>query len=182
LPLVRWERGDSLSAANGQAMFFDAGIYRKQQWHEQVKGLNVEDIKIARLVKKGKFNLEVLLGNNDVMCRMYENYNDAVDGFSRNIHQWFNGSRAWMLFFVVVSWIRIPLLFLIFEPYFAFIALGVVFIMKWMVSRMSRQSVTKNFVFHFPQLLALTIIAFRNLTGAQKGRLEWKGRVYDVNN
>jgi chlorobactene glucosyltransferase len=182
LPLVRWERGETLSAANGQTMFFDAAEYKKHRWHEQVKGANVEDILIARLVKKNNLKLEVLLGNNDVLCRMYENYLDAVKGFSRNIHQWFNGNRVWMLFFVVVSWVRIPLLIAIFPSIVALIALFVVFMMKWLVAVMSNQSVVKNYVYHFFQLLALTIIAARNLTGAKKGRLEWKGRVYNTHN
>ncbi|HNZ72494.1 MAG TPA: glycosyltransferase family 2 protein, partial [Prolixibacteraceae bacterium] len=73
-----------------------------------VKGANVEDITIARMVKKKKLRLAVLLGNRDVSCRMYTEYNEAINGFARNIHQYFGGSRCWMFFFVLISWIRVP--------------------------------------------------------------------------
>jgi chlorobactene glucosyltransferase len=178
LLLVRLKWFSSLSAANGQTMLFDAKLYRNYNWHAQVKERNVEDILIARKMKTEKLPVEVVLGSNDVSCRMYDNYADAVNGFSRNIHQYFGGNRAWMLFFVMVSWARIPLLAIILSPLWAFFALLVVALMKWMVSQLSGQSAIKNFIFLVNQQVALIIITFRNIAAARKGNVEWKGRVY----
>jgi len=180
LTLVRLKWFSSLSAANGQTMLFDATLYRNYCWHAQVKERNVEDILIARKMKIKRLPIEVVLGCNDVSCRMYDNYADAVSGFSRNIHQYFGGSRAWMLFYVLVSWIRIPLLAIILSPAWAFLALLVVVLMKWMVSHLSGQSAIKNFVFLVNQQVALVIITFRNIAAARKGNVEWKGRIYHI--
>ncbi|HQN94101.1 MAG TPA: glycosyltransferase, partial [Prolixibacteraceae bacterium] len=180
LPLVRMRWFPSLSAANGQVMFFETKSYREYLWHQMVKEVNVEDITIARMVKKKKLRLAVLLGNNDVSCRMYTEYNEAINGFARNMHQYFGGSRCWMFFFVLISWIRIPALFFLLSPWFALFAFVIELIMKGNVSYLSRQSVGKNYRFFFNQLLSLTKIAYRNIRNNNKGFIEWKGREYHI--
>lgn len=180
LPLVRMRWFSSLSAANGQVMFFETKSYREHLWHQMVKGVNVEDITIARMVKKKKLRLAVLLGNNDVSCRMYTEYNEAINGFARNMHQYFGGSRCWMFFFVLISWIRVPALFFLLSPWFALFAFVIELVMRGNVSYLSRQSVGKNYRFFFNQLLSLTKIAYRNIKNNRKGFIEWKGRQYHI--
>lgn len=180
LPLVRMRWFPSLSAANGQVMFFETKSYQEHLWHQMVKGANVEDITIARMVKKKKLRLAVLLGSRDVSCRMYTEYNEAVNGFARNIHQYFGGSRCWMFFFVLISWIRVPALFFLLSPWFALLAFVIELIMRGQFSYLSRQPIGKNYRFYFRQLLALTIIAYRNIKNNRKGFIEWKGREYQI--
>lgn len=176
LVLVSWKRFPSISAANGQFMLFRAEDYRREQWHEKVKNQTVEDIQIARLIKKKGLNLSVKLGNGDVYCRMYRSQEEAVSGFSRNIHQYFGGSRLWLSIFVMISWIRIPLLFLSGLPTLAVIALFISLITNYHISVMSRQSVYTNLLYFLPQQLVLTEIWHKNLKLYFQGSGEWKGR------
>ncbi|HAH25180.1 MAG TPA: glycosyl transferase family 2, partial [Prolixibacteraceae bacterium] len=60
----------SLSAANGQLMMFESESYLRYQWHSKVRNQNVEDIRLARMVKSEGLKMAVLLGNNDIYCRM----------------------------------------------------------------------------------------------------------------
>ena len=71
-------------------MLFDGGIYRENQWHEQVKDKVVEDGEIMKLVKSSGYKGDLLLGNRMLYCRMYRNYNEALKGFGKNTYAAFN--------------------------------------------------------------------------------------------
>jgi glycosyltransferase involved in cell wall biosynthesis len=176
--LVRLKWFSSLSAANGQTMVFDAALYRKNRWHEKVKNRNVEDIEIARIIKKQKLPIDLLLGSEDVSCRMYANETDAINGFARNMHQYFGGKRAWMFFFVFATWFRLPILAFTNGILLVSISILIIILMKICVSIMSKQNLKNNILFHFSQLINLAKIAKQNNSIKQKGTLYWKGREY----
>ncbi|MCF8363056.1 MAG: glycosyltransferase [Prolixibacteraceae bacterium] len=180
LPSVKIKWFSSLSAANGQMMFFDAKTYHAHQWHHMVKDKNVEDIMIARLMKKNRYPVAVLLGDNDILCRMYHNYQSALNGFSLNVHQFFVGSRLWMVLFLLVTWFRLP--FYLFSGQYVLLlsSIFLILIMKYMISGLSRFSFKKNMEFHPDQLWAFTLMVFYNLKNYRQKRIEWKGRVYRV--
>lgn len=178
LRLVEICQQPSLSAANGQMMFFDAVLYRKNQWHNMVKSNNVEDISIARKIIAMGHSVSVLLGKNDVLCRMYPNYQSALKGFSLNVHQFFVGSRLWMVLFLIVTWFRLPFYLLSGQYVLLFLSLLLILIMKYMISGLSRIRFAKNLRFHFNQLWAFTLMVFFNLKNHRRKQFEWKGRVY----
>lgn len=178
--LVSWKWFSSLSAANGQVMLFEGENYLQNYWHEKVKTFNIDDILIARMMKRTGFKIAVRLGKNDVACRMYKSYNSAIKGFALNIHQYFNGSRLWLLFFWLMAWFRLP--FFVFSKQYLLLIISIVLIvlMKIMYSKLSRFNLSKLFVFHFQQLLALTQIIAHNFINKQKRKIEWKGREYTL--
>lgn len=108
--LVRSCRWSSFSAANGQFMMFRTSVYRKYRFHEMVKMNLTEDIVVARLMKRNRLKIETLVGRGEVSCRMYTGYNDAVNGFSKNVITMFGDSYFFISFFVLVSlfgWIAV---------------------------------------------------------------------------
>ncbi|MBN2261997.1 MAG: glycosyltransferase [Prolixibacteraceae bacterium] len=180
LPLVRWRWFSSLSAANGQFMLFDADNYRNNLWHKKVALRNVEDILIARSMKKQKMRISVLLGNNDIACRMYNGYQQAIKGFALNMHQYFSGYRLWMAFFVMATWLRLP--FFVLSGQFWLLGISIVLLatMKLMYARLSFYPLSKVFAYHYSQLFSFLSIGLHNLRNKQKGSMEWKGRKYEV--
>lgn len=178
LALVRLRWFSSVSAANGQFMLFDAENYRQNLWHEKVKNFNVDDILIARLMKKRKYKIAVLLGRNDVACRMYKSYDAAINGFSLNVHQYFNNSRLWLIFFLSMFWFRLPFFVLTAQYYFLGISIVLIVFMKLLYSNLSGFELNKSYYFHFYQMIALTKIVFKNLKNKYKRKFEWKGRFY----
>lgn len=182
LRLVQWRWFSSLSAANGQFMLFDGENYRHKQWHRLVKCRNVEDITIARLMKKRKMPIAVLLGNNDIACRMYNSYEHAIKGFSLNIHQYFGGKRLWMLFFGAMVWLRLPFFVISNQYLLLFISVVIILLMKLIISKLSHYPPLKIFYYHFHQLISLLKIIRINLNNNRKGTIEWKGRKYSNNN
>jgi glycosyltransferase involved in cell wall biosynthesis len=101
--LVRSCRWSSFSAANGQFMMFRTSVYRRYRFHEMVKMNLTEDIVIARLMKKSRMRIETLVSRGEVSCRMYTGYDDAVNGFARNVITMFGDSYLFIGFFVLLS-------------------------------------------------------------------------------
>ena len=174
--LVRTTKFPSLSAANGQFMMFDAENYGKNQWHSKVRNQNVEDIRLARMIKSESLNMAVLLGNHDIYCRMYRNWTEAIVGFSRNMHEYFGGNRTIMLVF----WILI-----LFGPMIVWMVLGLetfglmlvlIGVNRILVAAASRQNIFWSVLLHPAQMLSFSAIVFYNIFRRIKKDTEWKGR------
>ncbi|OFX62133.1 MAG: hypothetical protein A2066_02740 [Bacteroidetes bacterium GWB2_41_8] len=174
--LVQKTKFPSISAANGQFMMFDAENYRANQWHYQVRNQNVEDIRLARIIKENGLKMAVLLGNRDIYCRMYRQFDEAVLGFSRNIHEYFGGKRAIMIGFwlVVLS-----------GPFISGAGLGWAFLCvfaalvvanRLFVAAASRQNIFTSVLLHPFQMISFTTIVFYNIFRRIKKETVWKGR------
>jgi glycosyltransferase involved in cell wall biosynthesis len=174
--LVQKTKFASLSAANGQLMMFDAENYRSHQWHSRVRNQNVEDIRLARMMKAEGLRIAVLLGNNDVFCRMYRSFSEAIVGFSRNIHEYFGGQRAIMLVFWFI---------ICFGPFIVFFASGwmlfSLFVLMVLVNRViilaaNHQNVFLSVLLHPLQMISFTAVVFYNIFRRIKKETTWKGR------
>jgi chlorobactene glucosyltransferase len=178
LPMILVQKTNfpSLSAANGQLMMFDAENYRAHQWHSRVRNQNVEDIRLARMMKAEGFKIAVLLGKNDIFCRMYRSFNEAIIGFSRNIHEYFGGRRAVMLVFWFI---------ICFGPFIVFFAMGwmlfslfvlLVLANRLFISAACRQNIFLSVLLHPLQMISFTAVVFYNIFRRIKKETEWKGR------
>ena len=87
----------ALSHAIGQVMFFKAETYRKAGGYAAVAREVSEDVRIARLVKRAGGRALFADLKEHVSCRMYEGYRAAVDGFSKNVYDYFNKKFALLL-------------------------------------------------------------------------------------
>ncbi len=174
--LVQKTRFASLSAANGQFMLFNAKEYQKFRWHERVKSENVEDIRIARLVKISGLKMAVLLGNRDVFCRMYSRFGEAVAGFSRNVHQYFGGSRLVMIIFWYTVCLGPFIVFFANRAWFFGLFVPMVVINRMAITLAGRQNLIGSVLLHPLQMLGFTAIVFTNFFRRLKKETEWKGR------
>ena len=182
LPLVltRISSRTSLSAANGQFMLFDAEVYHKEYFHKTLKDQKVEDIAIFRLMKSKGYKVETLLGNYSISCRMYHSWDDAVQGFSKNVFEYFGGSRLLAILFGIITtfgfifviW-GLPIVYLL--VYFSMAA-----ILRIAVSIASRQNVFYNLILAPLQQLSFLYITFKALILQKKKATQWKGRNIDL--
>lgn len=177
LPLVKISKRSSLAAANGQFMLFDPHVYRKYQPHQALRKSKVEDIEIARLLKKNGEKIICQTADENLACRMYNGFRESCDGFAKNILMFFGNSiAATLLFFIITSfgWISV-LLFssssLVFMLYLAIIVLT-----RVVVSVISRQSVLKNVLWIVPQQFAFGLIVAKAINRTFKNQHQWKGR------
>lgn len=175
LKLVKLSSWTSFAAANGQFMLFEAKIYKQLKPHKHVKNSKVEDIDICRYYKKNNQKVITLLGDEDVSCKMYDNREDAINGFAKNIFAIFGNSIvATILFFIATSCGSL-IVYLTCGIYFIPYILTVLSI-KILTSVMSKQNILKNLIYSIPQQYSLFTIIYTALKLTRHKTMKWKGR------
>lgn len=176
LLLVQKSRFVSLSAANGQFMLFNATIYKKYLPHKEMKNHRVEDIAIARYLKRNNIKIACLTGDQDIQCRMYTDAGEAIRGFSKNVLSFFGESVFFSILFWLITTVGfIPILITHGTKEFVLYA-AVILLIRVFISISSKQSVVKNILLLIPQQFALGVIISRAIQNKFKKKYQWKGR------
>lgn len=174
--LLRRLKHDVFSAANGQFMMFDAITYHTIWPHEKYKSHGVEDMAIMRLFKRKGLAGDIRLGDDDISCRMYDGMKMAIDGFTKNIFQFFGASKLVTIYFAFITTMA---------PFILYYKLGIWWVIVYMigtlsirvfVSLASQQSVVLNLVLALPQHMVFLTIIVKGLITNKKKKLLWKGR------
>ncbi|MDZ7660636.1 glycosyltransferase family 2 protein [Fodinibius sp.] len=76
--------GPLFAAANGQFMAFKKNTYEAIGGHQSVKNEVVEDVELAKNIRRGGFRMKMYHGRNAVSCRMYESREELWQGFRKN--------------------------------------------------------------------------------------------------
>ena len=84
--LIHTSQTVSLSAANGQLILFKKKMYDTILGHESVKNNIVEDIYLAKNVKKAGGKVVLANAILIVSCKMYNNAKEVFQGFSKNLY------------------------------------------------------------------------------------------------
>ncbi|WP_321996779.1 glycosyltransferase family 2 protein [Draconibacterium orientale] len=178
LPLVfvRLLPFSSMAAANGQFMLFDAKTYRETQPHQTFRSNKVEDISIAQYFKKNGIRIACLAGNPSISCRMYSSFNDAVNGFSKNVIMFFgNSGMLAVLFWLITTLGFIPILIAL-PTKLIFIYLLMLVTIRIFISLVSHQNPLKNLLLAIPQQVVLSIFIIKAFLNKSKKAYQWKGR------
>ncbi|HCO66685.1 MAG TPA: glycosyl transferase family 2 [Dysgonomonas sp.] len=176
LPLIRLSKMVSLSAANGQYMFFDADEYHRIEPHRLFRSNQVEDIAILKEYKRRRMKSATLLGADDIYCRMYSELQEGIDGFSKNVFQFFGGSRLLTVLFAMVTTIA-PFYLFVFNGYiYGLIYLLFIILIRVFVSLSSHQPVAGNLLLLVPQQFVFWKIIISAFVKSKNKNLLWKGR------
>lgn len=174
--LIRRSRLPSLSAANGQCMFFEATTYQTEQWHEQVRHEIIEDIAIMKQVKTKGFTGATLLAGNLLSCRMYNSLSEGIAGFSKNMLSGFGGSVTGLmvyLWFISLGW---GLSWFSIDLQWYGLALLLIMSRRMFTSILSGQPVWGNLLLHPAQIAVMVYIGARSVIHTYSGTITWKGR------
>jgi len=101
--------------AVGPFMLFRKSAYDKIGGHESVKYSILEDVNIAKKIKEAGLHLVIADGQSQCTVRMYRNFKEIWNGFSKNIFAGFNYS-ALMLFTIDILYLILfflPFLFMV---------------------------------------------------------------------
>lgn len=101
------------AAACGQCIAFTKQIYIKINGHKTVKSEIVEDVALAKAVKKQGFKMKMYSGIHSIRCRMYTNRNEIFQGFRKNFLAGFNYNIPAFVFMSLLHMIVFVLPFLI---------------------------------------------------------------------
>jgi len=179
LPLffVRYSRFSSMAAANGQLMLFDTEIYRAFEPHKKFRKEKVEDIHIARFLKKKRFSIACLTGNDDLSCKMYDNYADAVNGFTKNVIAFFGNSYMAAILFWLISFGGIICVVSVLPFWWTLVYILMIITTRTLISSTSRQNIAENILLHFVQLYNLGLLIIHSINHKINKNYQWKGRI-----
>ncbi len=176
LPLVWKSRRVSFSAANGQFMLFRADVYQREQFHQTLRNKNVEDIEISRLMKRKGYKIQTMLGTNQIQCRMYRTYNEAVRGFSRNVFYFFGNSIAIAFVFGLVTTFGFITFILTGLPILTLTYFIVLAALRIVISAASRQNILLNLLLAPIQQITFLYVLTRAAISLFTRSTQWKGR------
>ncbi|MEP6545529.1 glycosyltransferase family 2 protein [Microcoleus vaginatus GB1-A2] len=103
--------------AGGPFMLFRRSAYEKIGGHEAVAGEIVEDVELARRIKRRGLKLGLYSGSNLASVRMYRSWNALWEGWTKNLY--LGANRSWglmvymaaiMLFLYPMPWLALVIL------------------------------------------------------------------------
>jgi glycosyltransferase involved in cell wall biosynthesis len=187
LPLRLAERSKavSLTAANGQFMVLHTEALRSIGGFQSVAGEVLDDVALARRLKRRGYRVAVAEGSSLATCRMYESWNSLRDGYTKNLWS-ASGSPLGATVMVVMFFglYLLPILgFLVgvlqqsgsltwvsIVGYFGAVAGRVI------TARSTRGSV-RDAVFHPVSIAILCWLIVRSWREHLRGAITWKGRI-----
>ncbi|MEV0810174.1 glycosyltransferase family A protein [Micromonospora sp. NPDC050200] len=113
LPLRAMERSPrpSLAAAGGQFLVVDRAGYDRAGGHAVVADRVLEDIELARAVKRSGGRIALADGSELAACRMYENWPQLRDGYTKSLWASFGhpGAAAVVVILLLLLYTAPPL-------------------------------------------------------------------------
>ncbi|ULQ58756.1 glycosyltransferase family 2 protein [Brucepastera parasyntrophica] len=184
--LNRLSKASVFSTAVGQYIAVKSDVFKKNGGYEAVKKKTSEDIYLARYIKSLGYKTMFLDISNQVCCRMYSGYTNAVHGIGKNIFDFFNKNSLVLFIAVIAVFLFLlcpfPLLFYFLitgNPYtIPLIIVNILYTLDWLMLFIDRK-ITWYYALLWPLLfINLLYMAgwswFRTVSG--KGFV-WKERV-----
>ncbi|TLU52625.1 MAG: glycosyltransferase [Chlorobium sp.] len=189
--LVRTSPNPAFSFANGQFILFRRDFYERIDGHAAVRNAIVEDVWLCRAVKKAGGRVAAYNGSDIVSCRMYRNFKEIWEGFSKNLFAAIGYSTPglFMLVTVIAALYVAPYLFIASSVlmgdfsvsmfWLPFFQITVAIICRLAIARVFHQSLILSLLHVISQsvLIAIAINSFMMIKYG-KGAY-WKGRNYN---
>ncbi|RZU52918.1 glycosyl transferase family 2 [Krasilnikovia cinnamomea] len=187
LPLRAMERSSrpSLAAAGGQWLVADRAGYQRAGGHAAVRGEVLEDIALARAVKRAGGRIALADGSRLADCRMYASWRELSDGYAKSLWASFGSpaGAATVVLLLTLLYVAPPV------AAAGFLAAGRPHAALWcgcaylsgVAGRAVSAAATGGRIWPDPLAHPLSIVAFAALVGRsfvrrRRGLLSWRGR------
>jgi glycosyltransferase involved in cell wall biosynthesis len=176
------DSASTLAAANGQYILIRRDTYEAVGGHAAIAGDILEDVALARAVKSSGRRIRFRYGAHAVRTRMYRNYRQLRDGWTKNLALLFpkpgwlavKTAALWILFFLLLflahagparRWLDgIDFVFFIY------------LVLRLMPGQFANDRNLLGALFGMPMFAYLLL---RSKQAHANGRVSWKGRIYD---
>ncbi|MFC2159995.1 glycosyltransferase, partial [Actinomycetota bacterium] len=192
LIMVKKSKNPLFATANGQFLLFKRKVYEKIGGHKSIKAKVLEDIHMAKQVKRCGYRIMLFDGSTNIYCRMYRNFKDLLRGFSKFMYAAFD-FRIFTMTFVVLfitaaflaPFILLPLGLLVFEWSSTLIGLLIIQIFAVLVMRtilaIRVKSRAIDVLLHPLSTIYILLICVNSVFQTKFGEgVCWKDRRYDV--
>jgi chlorobactene glucosyltransferase len=186
LPLVWRTRDPRLLVASGQVIAVRRAAYRALGGWAAVRGEVVDDMAFCRAAKTAGLRVVFADGHHIATSRMYRNFRQVWEGFSKNLYEGVGGRPAGLAAVLALhAWV-----FLL--PYAALLAAllgtGTLLLPALLgvgANLLVRTAIALRFgqppegvVLHPLAIVVLLALALNSLRWARRGEIRWRGRVY----
>jgi chlorobactene glucosyltransferase len=174
-------------AAIGQLIAFRRAAYDAVGGHEAVRGSVIEDMALARNIKRAGLRFQLMNAVGTVSCAMYSDTREVWDGFAKNVYPGAGATPISMIGLIVVVWLvaLVPWAWLILglvrgsrllEPLLA-VALSLIprALSDWRYGYRAGLWPLQPL-----SILSWTAIALESWRRYATGNVIWKGRHYDL--
>jgi len=189
--LIRRSRNPLFCTAIGQFMLFKKDVYDDIGGHSSVKGEILEDVLIAKRVKRCGHRFMIFDGRSNLYCRMYHDLREVVHGYTKVLFSAFDYRLAMIsIAFIVVAVIHLaPFIMLPLALLFSWsaavtnvIILQVILVMATKIMLAVRFRMKAVDVLLHP--LSVVYLLFIAVNSVFQYRFHigvyWKGRTYNV--
>lgn len=192
LIMVKKSKNPLFATANGQFLLFKRKVYEKIGGHKSIKARVLEDIHIAKQVKRCGYRIMLFDGSTNIYCRMYRNFKDLVRGFSKFMYAAFDFkifTMAFVVLFIIAvflaPFILLPLGILVFDWSSTLIGLLIIQIFSLLVMRtilaIRLKSRAIDVLLHPLSTAYILLICINSVLQVKFGEgVCWKDRRYDV--
>lgn len=187
LPLAFSRRtGSAFAAANGQFMLFTRQAYAACGGHYAVHAQILEDVALARAVKRAGYRSMLADGGALVYTRMYSGAMEVWHGYSKNAYAFFGYSPVFLAIGIVVL-VALYTAPLFFALYAAFVSHNVLLLLlsiaQYLIAVTARILLALRFryrlldtLLHPVAITYLIAIAVNSMRWSLEGKGVWKGR------
>jgi chlorobactene glucosyltransferase len=151
--------------------------------HEALQDAVVDDVALARLVRRSGRRSEVALANDLISLRMYHGLGEIIDGFTKNSFAVFNRSylAAALIFLVGLVVHALPYALALTGDLIGIVTVALIVVSRVVLYRALRYRMDNAFFGHVPMMLIWFWILARSIwiTGVKR-QLVWRGRTYDA--
>jgi chlorobactene glucosyltransferase len=192
LIMVKKSKNPLFATANGQFLLFKKKVYEKIGGHKSIKAKVLEDIHMAKQVKRCGYRIMLFDGSTNIYCRMYRNFKDLLRGFSKFMYAAFDFKIFTMTFVVLFitatflgPFILLPLGILVFDWSGTLIGLLIIQIFSVLVMRailaIRLKSRAIDVLLHPLSTAYILLICINSVLQTKFGEgVNWKDRRYDV--
>jgi len=178
LPIKLAQRSSrpSLTAANGQFFVVQTAAYIASGGHKAIKGEVIDDMELAKSLKRAGFKGGVSNGSKIASCRMYQNWPQLRNGYQKSL---------WRAFNSIPNAIGVSMLLILFfvYPFYEMLKGSLIGLLSYLLIVLSRMVAAKlsrgNLLASFLHPISILLFIYLLITSwiqHLRGNLSWKGR------
>jgi hypothetical protein len=172
LPAMRASRRPSLAAAGGQFLLLTRAGYDRVGGHGAVRDAVLDDVALARAVKRAGGRIDLADFSRLASCRMYSSWPALRDGYAKSLWAGVHPAVAVLLLALYVG----PVLLLPVTPWPALTAYGLGVLGRVVTSRATGGRVWPDVLAHPVSVGLLAYLVVLSRYRHRRGALRWKGR------
>jgi glycosyltransferase involved in cell wall biosynthesis len=179
-PSIVSDPASLIAAANGQFILVRRDTYDAVGGHSAVAADILEDVALARAVKRSGRKIRFRYAPDAVRTRMYRNYTQLRDGWTKNLALLFprpGRVAARMLALWAIPWVALPLTYATHRWWWSLICAAT---FAYLVTRLMRANFTldKEILGAFFGMPMFAYLLLRSKRAHANGSIPWKGRTY----